>query len=633
MTTFDIIISGGYWAFDETSPDVSEIVVENSFSSMYPIASFVIANREHGLENIVPGDSVFIKINNRTVFDGYVDKIIYDWRGVQVYKFIAIGRTVDLYKVWTDEDGEYSGYTNEIAADLLADYLPEYAFIFRPSANVSSTGIYLESFRTKGRTVGKCLEDLARIDGYYYILSGSITNPTSGSLYWLQPSGTVASLTDSDIVGRRIKRIGNQKRINAIRVIGGYGVKSETQSWGTSSSPNPTRTFQVFERQGDGIRRMQLKLENWGTFSASGTISIVPVLYNIGPDMVIESSNLNNPAYVNDQNVSSYADVYLSATHNAWVTLAFKDDNDEYFSRYVHKIVIKWAANYSHYLGPVTVNDTSVVHQKEFVDGTDYYHVRTINIGLPVSSLRIDWFAGSNDTTLKVYEIWVFTHGFNPSRHLSYDSNYLFGDYQRDVTVPAGVTRTVTLDWNINLSRFNYWGILFERGGGNLGVHLHDDPINLNGVVFPEAYDVDGTLGPLNSGTEFDCGIEWLGQITFVSSQADSVQYKFPYEYYNENITSYKEAQQVAKTFLENYNNDFSGSITILGNPDYAIGKYVTLNVQSLNLHGDYLIRTVRHQIIPRKYYRTMLGLGHEGWSLEYIVSKIKSDLKSSKLE
>ena len=638
MTDIDIYISGTSWHFDESS-GISRLSIFNQLSPNISRAIFSIRDNNYNLSAIRPGYDVNIFIDGYGLFSGYIDSISPQYIGTKTYTFLCVSRTVDLYKIYTDKDAVYSGNTNEIASQIISDYIPQYSFNFIPSSSSNDTGVYITSFFTKGLSVGKCFENLTNLDGYFYTISGLTSNIVSGNVYYFDISGNIGIITDENINPStfQINESGLGRKITAVRIYGGYGIAEEKKniSRDTYFNINNFSVAQIFNR-GECDALYDLRILYSASYSQNIMVSILPVLYNIAPDIseiIVSGGTLSNAAYMKDEDSGTYATFSINGDSGTIYLYWLDASNNYYLSKNIKAIRV-WGENLETFANLkvyyIMDGDEVYISESGYVYGGGYIIKSTQ--GFVASGLKLEFSLQTANKSVRIREVEAYSPGYSDARMKYLDFSYINDRYSKSVTLNASLayvfSQPITLD--CDLSDYQYWAIYISKLSGNDTLYIGATTATTFG--YKTLYPVQ--MGVVGMSKNLCLKFNLKGNIYYVSSLTSPYLGDiFPYEIYSENITHIDQAKALAERLIHGKQMNKRYIIKLKHpSPSFNVGHFVTISSNVLDVYDTLPITSVRHELIGNNLVNTTLVLGYEDWSIEKELGKIVSDLKNKQI-
>lgn len=690
--TYLIEISGTHqYKHDDASQCIRDISISKSGRNKVPNAVVTIADIRGIAGNHKIGDRIDITINGSKEFEGYVHSLDLEWLGKKTFTFSCVGKTYDLYRYYTSSLGVYSGMTNIVAQDLIGDYITtpspdSYSFKFSPSAGTSAkpnTGYFIDEFKTNGRSVGKCLEDLCDMDGYSFECSGSYVT-------YYQPSGIEWCFDDNDILDKTIQGFGysGDEVKNNIRIVGGKGYNGNmTQNGTTIGTSNNYYTayglnsiYQAFQANDDYLYGISFYPSKFDYTMVSGlSISIYDAFFDQLSGSTITSGSVTNgfgrtlvgnnfaTGYFGGGGGDSGVDFYVSSNNSAWVEVEFPTET------HINEIlspVMNWYGNGTEgnvesrkVSVEVSISGGSYKHGKMFQSNLGNYsnnasEYAPIYAKVPINDLikKIKFkVINSGSTNLVTSLIGMMGLGTKFKNTTSYPNYSQLISNQHKTFPSGGISGTswmkvLSFDGLVPLTKEGYY--IIEMQAMNHADYINsgsDSPVRFapldrnlpTSELWKESVRNAGVLNITPQSGMMAMKYYWGGDILYSTtgstkpSQTTKHNDLSPYIYKNTNITSYSGARLIANRILSKYSTPKRfGSFTIDGRVGLKLSSKVSGSIEAIDVENEtFEITSIKHTINAKeKRMKTQLSLNTpDRIGIDKIVSDVIREQKDGK--
>lgn len=684
MTTYDIIVSGSdsgdSWIYDETTQQVQALTVTNSRSNRIQNAAFTFTDANNVCSNWSLGDSVTIKINETTQFEGYLDKYAIQWDGVRNYKWWCVGKTTDVYRYFTSSNtdmgsGRLSGNTDYIASSLVHDYVPGYTFRFRPSSNDTSTNIYMNKFDLNGRSVGKCLEDLTDIDGFSFMASGS-------KVIYYQPSGHNYYFNHSDVLSLNEFSESTDNKVTSVRIVGGIGNTQTTvhnyagDIYDTVDLDGYRSFWQWFRAEDDYLNSIELYINRCGADADGFWVGIYPansvityqkdVKYSCVPSTIsgglVTSSNCVLGRWGHASLGDWYDDwIYLSGTSTHPVELTIEISFPRSIISKIYSIHNDVSTTdgcfFKEQLKLKTSYGNKIFDSFEKTTNSDEDSVARILEANPYTEADAIIYVASSNKTCRVSlgEIMALTSYFISGVALYPSLDTAIENGRQYFSVPSG---TVKNNWTGNLTFSNpvplakgqyyflglspsgQWDTPVYRFGGSNDAFFSDKRKHTYEMANPGGFNIYVPLGKTPSSFRVSgvaCKLHFGGLVTYNATGAISKEKdRYPYLLRNENITDISSAKYIGDKILDKFSDTkIVGSVCVIGNTNINLLSGVSGSLSSLGIENTEFDVVAYKHIIDKKTgtFVTELSLNEEFYDVATETSRILQNAKNQKYE
>lgn len=644
MTSVEIYIVGDSdsWTINNTDYNISTLdlkIAPNSIQQSY--FQTMDNNSTPSLRGIEVGDSVFISIDGNQVFSGYINNIDKQNIKKDIYTFFMAPRAIEAYKIFA-EDTTFEDLDSNTLFSSLISYIPNAS-----SSLYNAFSLDLDQYDTKGRLVGKCLDELSQLtSNLYYAYAPNSSNALNTTFYFYKPSGVISTIQDTDILNYKISHKGTGYKITDVNIIGGYGVLYRYNLTDTSLS-DPNIMAEVFEKPSGvsalGKIKITYTITNADNSTCDFSIKVLPLLTNISQDMnlsqelslsILISGSLAN---IRDQNSTSYAEYNISSGGGGvFFTFTLKDDNNNDKTVEIPLLYLKFSNNKKINLNIKDVTTGVFITNEDYEAGEHEVLIRVMSltgkIAVNFQNLTID------DVNLKVNEIAIFSPGYRSGRWAIPDYTKINSANSKSFQITKSSTGdfTKTLEFNYSLLNYDYWTILLYHTDNNIEIYNgnsnEDSPSYTKGYIY---ITKDGF--PVSSFYPYDITMTFtlLGNITYKQTSTANKNKRFVYEIYNSNITDIAVAQSLASQLINSPDKDFRGTFVIQGDSTFdelALLKKIHISSNRLSLDDDYDIYMINHVIDKKHGYLTKLTVGAPPWSIDSKIAMLENQLKSKML-
>jgi len=634
MVTYNISISGLSSSVQLAEDDLTKVKLTSSVDKK-PYIQFSFPDKDGTFENNVAfGDDVYLSINGKNVFYGYLENFTVDWRGRKLYNCVAIGRKKDLYRYFTDYGTVYSGNTNDIASSLINDYIPTsfgYTFSFQPSSAISDTGIYIDAFYPNGRTVGDCLDDLIVMDGFHW----DIDNTT---IKYFQPSGISKTFTYSSTSFPHPNNLGKDinNRITYVRVIGDIGYVNQYSGY-TSHSYSLLQSQTAYNIIAKKDFQYIDRVKVYGKVnSGSKTLNvyIYPVYKNIAPDAtkIYDSSySWVSTGSCTDQSFSSYDEVEL-VNNNGSPYIQFTFDEEKPIQSIFAYVALEDSVS-------GTIDSTTNYYcYFEYFDSDDSVwrlgdsqivkSIRQLSFHSPVvtSSLRLHVTnTNSSNRDIRFYEIGMFSPGFNTTR------SFVIGEPIASTSTIISNTSAEWTDWikfssPVDISNYNEVAIAFGGNGITTYYDLHPS--------YTDSALKYGMTPVANSSWTFQLSKSDIKYSAFLVGWGDKILYeasgsisreseKIPKLIVNNNIKELNTAIAVANGILNNTSLSFNGKIIFRGDENIDLYHMISGSIEPLGIDDEFKVASYQHIIDSKNKFKTVVTVNVPEYDITSRVEKL----------
>ena len=616
MVTYNISISGLSSSVQLAEDDLTKVKLTSSVDKK-PYVQFSFPDKDGTFENNVEfGDDVYLSINGKNVFYGYLENFTVDWRGRKLYNCVAIGRKKDLYRYFTDYGAVYSGNTNDIASSLINDYIPTsfgYTFSFQPSSSISDTGIYIDAFYPNGRTVGDCLDDLIVMDGFHWDIDNTI-------IKYFQPSGISKTFTYSSTSYPHPNNLGKDinNNITYVRVVGdiGYVNKHQLQSAHeyTFNGDVVGECFAV-NKNYPYIDRVRLYLVGG---SSSTLITVNEILKNVASSATVYNlSSWIDTQNINDEDITTYSYRTLDSIDNE---AAIQLNWDE--TQNIRRIFWEGGIGGDNYYWKIEYWNSGSTTFSTLQSGYSInLESHLISIPIQTSSLRLTLnYLGSSTVQAKINEISAFILGFDRSHAYAIGDELASVEYTPSGTESLGWTEWIIFEEPIPVKNYDYLAMTINSkrhthystydiwAGGKITTSTAwNPPLSKDSSIYHIAYDI---------GFGDKIIYEASGNISRESE-------RIPKLIVNNNIKDLNTAIAVANGILNNTSLSFSGKIIFRGDENIDLYHMISGSIEPLGIDDEFKVASYQHIIDSKNKFKTVVTVNVPEYDITSRVEKL----------
>jgi len=355
---FDLVFNSGSTENRYTEGDNVSLIEINMSDEQYYQTGIVTTFDTDSIQSI--GDEVQILIDDTDQFSGYVARRQQEIRGGKKHvTYQLVGKTYDLWRYHTGANSMHSGYTTQIAYNLISSNCQGISGNDIPL----TSGVNLTNEIDFSNTViGDAIVRLSELDGYKFYVDND------GELQYYKPEvrNYDFSVEENDILDMSPVEEADEDLVNDVLVIGGsdYSVKDEVSITHPSSAIFPSGIWvaQRFLANDTTLKAIKLYLDR-----TTGDDSPEALNFEVWEDSskILFEDDFDNSKYIL---TSSNMDI-----DNSELILSYAPYQEDLTTGTSTGVKTNWLGSTFHFTRDVTpVKGNFLVHNTLYPDSTGY---------------------------------------------------------------------------------------------------------------------------------------------------------------------------------------------------------------------------------------------------------------------